>query len=229
MADGPLTTLGVAVFVKTPGHSPIKTRLAAGIGEAAAAACYGHALAVVREVVASATRRVPGLVPYWAVAERAGESDPRWAAFARIPQGEGGLGERLDRVYRAVRARHGAALLLGADCPLLRPDDLVAAVDALVQGAPFVIGRAADGGYYLFGGRREIDRRTWLAVPYSAADTAERFVTLLEHPVAELPVLPDVDVAADLPTLAGHPRARAGDLLPAQRTLVDWLDARGID
>lgn len=229
MADRPLASLGVAVFVKTPGHSPIKTRLAAGIGDPAAAECYEHALAVVREVVTAASGRVPAVVPYWAVAERAGESDPRWAGFARLPQGEGTLGERLDRVYRAVRARHGAALLLGADCPLLSPDDLAAAVGTLARGEAFVIGRATDGGYYLFGGRRAIDRGTWLAVPYSSPETADRFVALLGRPVAELPVLPDMDTAADLSALARHPRTREGGLLPAQRSLLGWLADRGID
>ncbi len=229
MADGPLASVGVAVFVKTPGHSPIKTRLAAGIGDPAAAECYEHALAVVGEVVSTAAQRVPGLVPYWAVAEPAGESDPRWAGFERIPQGEGALGERLDRVYRAVRARHGAALLLGADCPLLSPDDLAAAAGTLARGEAFVIGRATDGGYYLFGGRRAIDRGIWLAVPYSSPETADRFVAALGRRVAELPVLPDLDIAADLSAQAYHPRGREGGLLPSQRAMLGWLADRGID
>ncbi|MBK6424113.1 MAG: DUF2064 domain-containing protein [Gemmatimonadetes bacterium] len=229
MAHAPLAEVAVAIFVKTPGRSPAKTRLAAEIGAVAAAGCYERCLAVVEEVVATATARLPGMVPYWAVAESEGLTDPRWGAFALVGQGDGSLGHRLDRVYLDLLERHGAAVLLGADCPLLSPEDLLAAAGALRRGEPFVIGRAADGGYYLFGGRSSVPRDTWLAVPYSASDTAERFMALLGGRVAELPELPDVDVAADLAAAARHPRAAGRGLLPAQHELLQWLAASGLD
>ena len=54
-----------AIFVKTPGLSPLKTRLATGIGAAAATDWYRLAA----RATAAAVAQLPNLVAYWAVAE----------------------------------------------------------------------------------------------------------------------------------------------------------------
>jgi uncharacterized protein len=66
------------------------------------------------------------------------------------PQGRGNLGERM---YRALR-RHPGSVLIGSDCPALRPADLRAAARALRGGADAVLQPAEDGGYALIGVRR---------------------------------------------------------------------------
>ena len=85
--------VAVGVFVKTPGHSPIKTRLAAGAGEAAAGEFYELAAVVMRELLLELQAPGDGFEfrPFWAVAETGGMGDARWAELPRVEQGEGPL------------------------------------------------------------------------------------------------------------------------------------------
>lgn len=215
--------MAVAAFVRTPGHRPGKTRLAAGIGSERTAEFYRLALAVTEAVLESAGR--VGLAPYWAVAEPEGVRDSRWQALPRLWQGEGSLGERQDRVYRHLLETHPAALLIGADCPLLAPGDLLEAGRRLGGGVPFVLGPATDGGYYLFGGRMPVPSAVWNEVEYSGPETAGQLLAALRPlgVVDLLPELPDVDTRADLGLILRHGRA-GGELLPQQRALIGWVE-----
>ena len=215
-------SVAVAAFVRTPGHSPGKTRLAAGIGAERAAEFYRLALAITEAVLEGAGRL--GLAPYWAVAEAEGVDDTRWQSLPRLWQGEGDLGERQDRVYRHLLESHHAALLIGADCPLLNAGDLLQARRSL-NGAPaFVLGPATDGGYYLFGGRIPVPSALWNGIEYSSPETAGQLLAALRPlgAVELLPELPDVDTRADLGAALSHVRV-SGELLPQQRALIGWM------
>lgn len=221
-ASGAVMTAALAIFVKTPGLSPVKTRLAAALGADDATRFYRLAAAATAAVAQSCR---PALTPYWAIAEAGPAAAAAWRGFAQLEQGEGDLGQRLDQVYATLQARHGRVLLIGADAPQLTPAMLRAARAAL-DGAdtPFVLGGASDGGFWLFGGRVPIPKTVWCAVRYSQAGTASELRTLLaDHGgVANLPMLTDVDTAASLPALA-HALTTLPDPLPAQRALQDWL------
>lgn len=216
---------GLAILVKTPGHSSLKTRLAATIGRDAAHAFHMLAANAVAAVARAAQDKLPGLVPLWAVAESAALDDLRWASLPRIAQGEGDLGVRMGRVCTALRATHGRMLLLGADTPQLEPDDLVAAVDAL-DTHEHVLGPSVDGGFWLYGTRSAVPVAAW-TTPWSQPDTAARFCAALgEARIARLRTLRDVDAAEDLaPLLAAL--AMLGEPLPEQAALAAWL--RGLD
>lgn len=216
-------TAALAIFVKTPGHSPIKTRLAAVIGERAATEFHCLAAHAVAEA-ASAARDV--LHPYWAVAECTALTDPCWHGLPRLWQGEGSLGERLHHVYASLRATHETVLLVGADSPQITPSLLRRAIGLLEKGDPtFTLGPARDGGFWLFGGRAPIARETWCSVRYSQADTAKQLRQALgmrrEQPA--LPILTDVDTADDLVMLDAALSALAAPS-PAQHTLLRWLE-----
>ncbi|MDQ3494652.1 MAG: DUF2064 domain-containing protein, partial [Pseudomonadota bacterium] len=117
---------------------------------------------------------------------------------------------------------HGGALLLGADAPQLRADDLVAAVRAL-DDHDHVFGPSADGGFWLFGTRKPVPATAWRATPWSQADTAERFIAALGTPrIARLRTLRDADAADDLPPLLAALDALPVPL-PEQARLADWL------
>lgn len=213
----------LAIFVKTPGLSPVKTRLATAVG--ASAATQFHRLAAkATAAVARACR--PRLIPYWAVAEDDARARTAWTDFPVLHQGEGDLGERLHRVYSQLHARHGRVLLIGADAPQLTPQ-LLADADAALDDAAnaYVLGASSDGGFWLFGGRMPIAADVWQAVPYSCADTARRLRERLplNDVVAALPQLTDVDTIDDIPAL----RAALAELeapLPAQHDVLRWLD-----
>ena len=214
-------TAALAIFVKTPGYSLVKTRLAAAVGRHAAIGFHGLAARAVAEVASAA----PDVMqPHWAVAEYAALDNPCWRDLPTLWQGEGSLGERLHHIYTSLHAAHEIVLLVGADAPQITPALLHRAIDALQGDADFVLGEARDGGFWLFGGRAPIARETWCNVGYSRDDTAAQLrkaLRLREMPDA-LPILTDVDTANDLAALATalsslpHP-------LPAQRALLRWL------
>ncbi|MDQ2971992.1 MAG: DUF2064 domain-containing protein, partial [Pseudomonadota bacterium] len=215
----------LAIFVKTPGHSPIKTRLAARIGVANATAFHRLAAAAVRQVVCEARNAGCDLQAYWAVAEHEGLRDPLWRELPTLWQGGGDLGARLHHIYSRLQRSHGCVLLLGADAPQLTPDLLLAALNALNDPAtPFALGDACDGGFWLFGGCAPIPETTWRSVRYSQSKTAAELRGALAPlgGVANLATLTDVDNALDLAALADALDALS-DPLPAQRALRAWL------
>ena len=212
----------LAIFVKTPGRSPLKTRLAASIGAAAAERFHQLACAAVEAVARAA---MPEVIPAWAVAEAEALADRSWQGFPTLWQGPGSLGERLHRVCTMLQSRHGHVLLIGADSPQLQPDHLRHAARTLVESPrPFVLGRAEDGGFWLFGSRLAITGSTWMTPCYSSASTADELVAAL-HPlggITSMPSLADVDCVDDLAILR-HAMDALPDPLLAQRVLREWL------
>lgn len=215
----------IALFVKTPGHSPVKTRLAAGLGRAQAEALYLQCARAVAEV-----GRQAALGPvYWAVAEEAAEVAAHWPDLPLLEQGSGGLGERMGRVHETLIQRHGRALLLGADAPQIRADALIQAAGWLDQPERRIaIGPARDGGFWLVGANRALPQADWQAVPYSDPQTLTRFraVMATQGRWCTLATLTDLDEAGDLPAVAWELAALAAPT-PGQRallrTLAQWL------
>ena len=212
---------GLAIFVKTPGHSPIKTRLAAGIGEAAALAWYTAAAAATASIAEQFSLSCEATL-YWAVAEVDALADPRWAALPRLSQGTGGLGERMGRVHAELVARHGCGILIGADAPQLVASELQRAQRWLSENEPrLALGPAGDGGFWLIGANRVLPLRGWMEVAYSQADTAVEFRRHMQTQGAwlELAELADVDQADDIAGLVCALQSLAA-ASPAQMQLL---------
>lgn len=114
-------------------------------------------------------------------------------------QSRGNLGNRM---YNALR-RYPCAVLIGSDCPALRPADLRAAARALREGADAVLAPAEDGGYPLIGLRR-ISRRLFDGIawggPRVLAQTRRR-LRALGWVWKELRTLWDVDRPEDVARL----------------------------
>ena len=210
----------VAAFVKTPGISGVKTRLAKERGATIAEKFYGLSLACVEEMLAECSL----CTAFWAVAEQEGALDPRWMRFPVVLQGEGGLGDRMHRVYAGLLNLFPAVILIGADSPQLTGRHLEQALVKLQAGAEFVFGPADDGGFYLLAGRKPIPRELFASVEYSAADTLEK----LEARIATLGAVerigsePDVDTSDDLANVADRLSAQK-ERTPAQERLMVWL------
>lgn len=212
----------LAIFVKTPGLSPIKTRLARGIGAKSAIHFHNLAARATAEVMSACGDAIQ---PYWALAEDDPLAYANWTGFPCITQGNGNLGDRLYRVHAQLQARHGSSLMIGTDIPQITLHLILAAADALARPhVTHVLGPARDGGFWLFGSKGEIGSDIWNAVPYSTTDTAEA----LQNSLADsgrmelLPTLTDIDTVADLGDL--H---KALYNLPepttSQRELLTWV------
>ena len=217
---------GVAIFVKTPSLSPVKSRLWPGLGRRCSEALYLLSAESVASVAQSAQQRAD-VQPYWAVAEAAAMHSDAWVDLPHLAQGRGSLGERMAQVYRMLRERHRGAILIGADAPQLLPEALQRAADWLASDeSRLVIGRARDGGFWLFGGNVALPDRAWLSIPYSTPDTGDRFVAAM-HGYGrwlQLETLRDIDTATDLPDVHAH-LAQLSARTGAQQRLLDWLDA----
>lgn len=205
----------IAVFVKTPGLSPLKTRLAVGIGNPAALAFYLLSVKAVQETIKNSP-----INPYWAVAEAHGLGDPLWQDFQTLHTGEGNLGQRQHHIYATLLQNHAKVLLIGADAPQISASLLQQAIAAL-DTSDFVVGPAHDGGYYLFGGRKPTAQSIWTSVPWSTSETRDKLEAALPSKPVHLKSLTDVDTKADLSSVeAEMPQV----LNKAQKQLIDWIN-----
>jgi glycosyltransferase A (GT-A) superfamily protein (DUF2064 family) len=238
----------LSVFAKTPGLTPAKTRLARGIGPAAAEEFFIRSLAATRALVLAlahgparpgaphsdgASAGSPAACDWrWALAEASGPAHPFWQGDAAVWTGEGDLGQRLHAIYDQSLQSHGHALIIGSDSPFLPLGHLRLALDRLHRHpGRLVLGPSHDGGFYLIGGSRPIPRHAWTTVTYSQADTRAQLLARLADAglsVSELPPHGDIDTLDDLRAAARSAQAEeragaAGQRLPAQTALLDWM------
>lgn len=212
----------IAIFVKTPGLSPIKTRLAQSIGQVQAEQWHALAALAVAEV---AMRSEIGPV-YFAIAEPEGLHHPLWSHYQRLVQPEGGLGQRMAEIHQRLVERHGAALLLGADTPQIAIEELITAEHWLSEPSPRqIIGPAADGGFWTHGANSVIATNHWAEVKYSLPSTRSDFQRAMDGfgEWYELPQKTDVDEAKDLIT-AREELLTISEKSPKQEELLRWLE-----
>ena len=196
-----------AVMVKTPGFSPVKTRLAEGLGVERAGKIYRQCLACLGKIIQE-LQGDDSVFACWAVAEESALESPLWAQFPRVHQQGLGLGERMASVIGELRPAHGRVALVGADSPQLSAHIVRHAFSLLADetaGADVVLGPSVDGGFYLIAMRVELPLALWNAVEYSQNDTLAQFVKQCRVQAPQvvidtqtLPILCDLDQEDDL-------------------------------
>jgi rSAM/selenodomain-associated transferase 1 len=220
MTEASLNTTAIAVFVKTPGLSPVKTRLAASIGSTAAEQFYKLCTEAIQETLQSLAES-PEIDVFWAVGEEDGLCHRMWQGFETIYTGEGDLGARQHHVYQRLLSKYPQVILIGADSPQLSATHLNSAIEAL-QSHSFALGRAEDGGYYLFAGSAALGVDIWTNVTYSCADTASQLLSQLPSQAAMLETLTDVDTIDDLRRLESELK-RLSPTGKSQKRLLDFI------
>lgn len=219
-------SIALAIFVKTPGLSPIKTRLAAAIGREQAEEFYKRSLKATDAMLCSVKEKIPDLDIYWAIAEETGLKSEYWQSFKSIGQGAGNLGDRLSFVYDELISIHESVFFMGADSPHLDFLEMVDAIKAFTSNQ-FVLGETDDGGFYLFGGRGPISRSIWTSVEYSVATTclqlSQGLKTLGEIKFAKKSF--DIDQVEDF-LKYNETNFSKNNLLPAQLELIEWSKNR---
>ncbi len=221
----------IAVFVKTPGISPVKTRLAVSLGQKTAESFH---LASARAVAAvlQATGKLNDIHSYYAVAEQSAlDHDCYWQEFSCLWQGEGGLGERMDHVYQTLLKDHDFVILVGADIPQMTTAELLSATTWLLhdEQARLVFGPSVDGGFWLIGGNCSIPQNIWTEVTYSVADTGAQFLNKIKSvgDIHSLSLLRDIDEPNDL-VLLRRTLLELINPLPEQQQLLLFLDSLSI-
>ena len=203
-------------MAKVPVAGAVKTRLARETRVVRATSFYRHAAAA---LVGRLARQ-----PFWqtiiAVTPDAAVRSRVWpASLARMTQGSGDLGRRMQRPMRTLPP--GPVCVIGTDIPDIEVAHVRRAF-RLLGRSDVVFGSAEDGGYWLVGMRRRphvVDpfRGVRWSTCHALADTTRN---LASYKIARTATLADVDTARDLARVASRfgRRVRSPHLeLPPQR------------
>lgn len=216
----------IAVFVKTPGLSPVKTRLAAKLGRESAEAFHLASAQSVSAVVQELSI-LTDIQSYYAVAEQSALNNNYWQDLPCLWQGDGGLGERMAHIYHTLLAKHDFVILVGADIPQMTTSELLVASNWLPheEQARLIFAPSFDGGFWAFGGNCNIPHTIWTDVVYSQADTGAQFFNKIEQlgDIKTLSPLRDVDEVSDLLPLRDA-LLNLTETLPEQHELIRFLD-----
>ena len=191
----------IAILAKAPVPGYAKTRLIPALGAQGAARLQRR---FTRDAVRVAIEAQLGEVVLWCAPDathRLFRALQRTTGIRCTNQPAGDLGQRM--LHAATVAfpagASKAVLVMGTDCPALRPHHLRAAAVAL-RDVDAVFIPAADGGYVLVGLRQPqpglFTGMTW-STDRVMAETRQRAAALALQ-IRELPTLWDVDTPSDL-------------------------------
>lgn len=219
----------IVVFAKTLGLTPVKTRLAADIGQDQADRFYSMSVKVLKETLSAVQSQFKAVDVFWALAESDGPEHPYWEGARTFWTGEGNLGQRLNRVTNRLFETHEAVIMIGTDSPHLPVERMVEAIEALRENPKVsVVGPCTDGGFYLFGSTEPLGEHIWTQVSYSQSDTLEQLLKCMQaagHTWTSFAPLEDVDYGVDLePLKAAFLNLEV--LTDEQATLLAWLSQR---
>lgn len=194
-----MTDVRIVIFAKAPVAGRVKTRLIPALGSEGAAELARRMLERTVEEALAAGLGTPELCV---------DPDPSRAEWSMIPaanvcglsfQGEGDLGERLERAAARALERSSSVLLIGTDCPAL-DRSLLRQLASDLQSHDAVICPAEDGGYVALG-LTKFDPCVFRDLPWSTSSVAQETIQRIEQlgwSLAVGPTLRDVDEPADL-------------------------------
>lgn len=240
----------IAIFARAPVPGQVKSRLAQDIGDETAAELYAAMLRDTLGLACRAARSRRGCevalayTPHDAFNGGPYSLNGFWDGV-RLPQCDGGLGERMLDCMTQLRRRGAAQIvLLGSDTPDLPPAFVMGAFERLdsqealapsgVKGSSgacnLVFGPARDGGFYLMAmdeaaSDETISGELFAGVEWSTERTlkqVEANAARLRLGVAFLPLWGDVDTFDDLQRLKAR-LFRGESRAPATRRCLRTL------
>jgi rSAM/selenodomain-associated transferase 1 len=201
-ASTPATDIALIVFAKAPIPGRAKTRLIPRLGAWGAARLQRRLIGCALRTA----RMARGAV------ELHGTPRARSALFLQYEkslaiklrsQRGADLGERMYNAFAAALRHHRAVILIGSDCPALRPQDLRLAARWLRGSCDAVLAPAEDGGYALIA-LRKVSREIFEGIAWSGPDVCSETVkklSALGYRWRALRTVWDVDRPEDLERL----------------------------
>jgi glycosyltransferase A (GT-A) superfamily protein (DUF2064 family) len=206
----------VLVVAKAPVPGLAKTRLAADVGDRAAAGIAAAALLDTLDAVAAApvAHRVVALTGELADASAGDEIRCRLDDFTVMPQRGADFADRLANAHVDAAAAAGGlpVLQIGMDTPQVSAE-LIGECARELLGADAVLGLARDGGWWVLGVTRPATADCLRAVPMSRPDTGAVTLAALSDTGADVSM---VATLADVDTIDDIAVVRAG-CAPASR------------
>jgi uncharacterized protein len=209
------------VLAKRPAPGQTKTRLTPPLSLEQAAALYECLLRDTLDLI----RRVPDVQP--AIAFLPEDARGYFATlapdFELLPQLGSDLGARLDNALSHTLAQgFEQVAIMNSDGPTLPLSSLIAAFEALGNGADVVLGPADDGGYYLIGLKqpaprllREVRMSTSTVLADTLALAADEKLA-----VSLLPAWYDVDDMVSLERLQAELATAPAEIAPWTRAFL---------
>ena len=194
----------VLVVAKAPVPGQAKTRLAASVGDTAAADIAAAALLDTLDAVAAApvAARVVALTGELSAASYGAEITAGLADFTVVPQRGADFAERLANAHIDAAAASGGlpVLQIGMDTPQVT-DELIGDCARELLAADAVLGLARDGGWWVLGVTEGAMADCLRTIPMSRSDTGAVTLAALENTgknVSLVPTLADVDTIGDV-------------------------------
>lgn len=211
----------IAVFVRTPGLSPIKPKLTAEIGEAKTLEFYKLSIEAIQEVTQTIDAE-----KHWAVIEEEGTQSPLWSSYEIDFAGPGTRGENIDHIYSLLRPRHEHSIIMQPHCPQI-PASYIEDIIQELDTHDFIIAPATNGEIAIFAGKREINRSVWTNVDFEAGNTCAHLAEALQQTVPKEDILvleasyTKTMSVEDLPEMLKEmPNLKS----PAQEKLITWTE-----
>jgi len=196
--------VAVLVVAKSPVPGKAKTRLAASIGDEAAAEIAAAALLDTLDAVAAAPAqsRVVALTGDLDEGCRRVEIRRALVNFTVIPQRGGNFAERLANAHADTSAATGglAVVQIGMDTPQVT-GELIGECAQGLTGHDAVLGMASDGGWWVLGVSDAAMADCLRVIPMSRSDTGTLTLAALRDTginVGLVPELTDVDTVDDV-------------------------------
>ena len=198
------------VFARVPELGRVKTRLARSIGDERALELYQ---AMIRDTLQSIGRPTAeqDIEVVWAPTTAANGETLRdaFGDLALAMQTGATLGDRMSMAFseRFFFHRTEKIVAIGVDDPLI-PRRLIDDAFGLLESCDWVIGPAADGGYYLIGCRSgAFDVEVFADMEWGTARVLPETIARIrawKHTLAMLPERSDIDVEEDLRDFANR-------------------------
>ncbi|CAA0110390.1 2-phospho-L-lactate guanylyltransferase [Mycolicibacterium vanbaalenii] len=199
--------VSVLVVAKAPVPGLAKTRLAADLGDDAAADIAAAALLDTLDAVAASgvAARVVALTGNLDDAQRCGEIRSRLEDFVVLEQRGTDFADRLANAHADTAEATGGlpVLQIGMDTPQVSPELIGRCAQALAANDA-VLGMARDGGWWVLGVTDAAMAECLRGVPMSVPDTGNQTLTALRHKGVDVELvgeLADVDTIDDIDTV----------------------------
>lgn len=206
------------IFAREPLPGRVKTRLAADVGDRAAAELYEAMLLDVLEIGRGLTE-IESVVFWDCTAESLPLLADRFGCQSRR-QADGDLGQRMQAAFEEMFADgFESCCIIGSDAPDLPPAWIERAIEILEAGqSEVVFGPGSDGGYYLLG-LKQIFPQLFREITWSSPFVLQQSLTAAQAAGAApalLPVWHDIDTLQDLNSFLIRP----GTCVAATRTSI---------
>jgi rSAM/selenodomain-associated transferase 1 len=212
------------IFARVPELGSVKTRLAATLGDERTLLVYGAMLRDLLAGVGHSDDRTEIEVVWTASPAVTGERLREvFGGHSLARQTGDTLGDRLAMAFseRFFFERTQKIVAIGTDDPTLRRETIDHAF-ALLDSCEWVVGPAADGGYYLIGARAQtFDPDVFRDVAWSTQSVLETTIRKIrgwQQTIATLPERIDIDAEDDLRRVAATGELR-GELAGIVREL----------